>query len=53
MPYMNWQILFQAFGFKFLRCIECGSIYLKYNHKTTRIMGESCLRHSDKHTNQL
>ena len=50
MPYMDWEIVFQAFGFKILRCYECGSIYLQHKNKINRIWGESCLKHNDRHS---
>jgi len=53
MPYMEWEIIISAFGFKILRCYECGSLYLNHNKKTTRIWGDSCLRHSYKHSNLI
>lgn len=51
MPYMEWEIIINIFGFKILRCYECGSIYLQHNNKTTRIKGKSCLRHTYRNTN--
>lgn len=50
MPYLEWQLLFNAFGIKLFRCYECGSIYLRFNNTTKRIHGESCLMHSSHHT---
>jgi|GEM_PF-3313296 hypothetical protein len=53
MPYMEWKLLFHVFGLKLFRCCECGSIYFRNNHKTIRIWGESCLKHSYQRTDLL
>jgi hypothetical protein len=50
MPYMDWHIMFNVFGLKLIKCNECGSLYIQYRYKTTRIWGKSCLKHSYRHT---
>lgn len=50
MPYMDWHVIVQAFGYKLIKCNECGTIHLQSKRKTVRIWGKTCARHIPPYT---